>query len=126
MERCQSRCPHVTRGSLDTSTILVLFSFICIFVIIGLSIWVTKLTKRLKQYEEQHSRIHTINNSSNNVPSFVYEISNQSTSKQQQTKPYTTLKVLERNNVPCPNTSSQNTPVNSSCGHVVPHIVLAS
>ena len=95
-------------------------------MIIGLSIWVTKLTKRLKQYEVgQNSGVHKVNNS-NNVQSYVYEISNQSTSKQQQTTPYITLKVLETNNVSSPSTASQNTPVNSTCGHAVPHIVRVS
>lgn len=126
LKRCAERC-NVTRSSLDTSTILVLFSFICIFVIIGLSVWVIKLTKRLKEFEQaKKSRLHKVNNShdSSNSQSFVYEISNQSTSNQTPTERYTTLKVLETNDVSCPSTTSQNTPMNSNCGHTVPHIVL--
>ena len=94
-------------------------------MIIGLSIWVTKLTKRLKKYED--SRIHNVNNVqiSNNGQPFVYKISNQSTSNEPQTKPYSTVKVLETNNVSSPSRISQNLPVHPTRGHhAVPHIVL--
>ena len=89
--------PTVTTASLEISTFLVLFSFVSIFVIIGLSVWVTKLTKRLRELEGQRLRNEYQCHNSGMHP-FVYEINSQSMCSTQQPtenhKSSATLKVL--------------------------------
>jgi len=91
--------PTVTTASLDPNTFLVLFSFACIFVIIGLSVWVTKLTKRLRELEGQ--KIRQEYQSQNSCRhSLLYDINSQSRcSIQQPIQSYktNTFKVLPSN-----------------------------
>ena len=110
----------MTTGSLQASTILVLFSFICIFVIIGLSIWVIKLTKRLNQYEA--SRLHRVQSHSNaSMQSFVYEINSQSASMEP-TNRHTPKVLLD--DASSPDIASETTPTNTNCRYGVSRIVL--
>ena len=89
--------PTVTTASLEISTFLVLFSFVSIFVIIGLSVWVTKLTKRLRELEGQRLRNQYQCHNSGMHP-FLYEINSPSMSSTQRTNKNhnssATLKVL--------------------------------
>ena len=115
---CES--PTVTTGSLEISTVLVLFSFVCIFVILGLSVWVTKLTKRLKELEGQRLR-NQFQSHNSSMNSYLYEINNQngcSTQRPFQSYSATTVKVLPTNESPCQDTkSTHNFSTNSNCGH---------
>jgi len=91
--------PTVTTASLEISTFLVLFSFVCIFVIIGLSAWVTKLTKRLKELEGQRLRKECQSQNSC-MHSLLYEMKSHSGYSIQQpiqSLQINTLKVLPTN-----------------------------
>ena len=107
----------MTTGSLEITTIIVLFTLVCIFANIGLSVWVVRLRNQLKQYEGSGS--HGVNS---NIRSLVYEVK-QSTSAQPPKS--LTLKVLS-DNVSSLDSPSPTLSTDSTCGHGGARIVLVA
>ena len=90
---CNQR--QTTTASLDPNAILVLFSFVCICAIVGLSIWIMKLNKRLKQYEDTNLR--NSQNATNSDNSCFCELKNHTVLSKDLTPDRYTLKVLATN-----------------------------
>ena len=90
---CNQR--QTTTASLDPNAILVLFSFVCICAIVGLSIWIMKLNKRLKQYEDTNLRKSKHTNDSDK--SCFCEFENHNVLSKDLTPNRYTLKVLATN-----------------------------
>ena len=90
---CNQR--QTTTASLDPNAILVLFSFVCICAIVGLSIWIMKLNKRLKQYEDTNLRNNQ--NATNSDNSCFCEFNNHTVLSKDLTSDRYTLKVLATN-----------------------------
>ena len=90
---CNQR--QTTTASLDPNAILVLFSFVCICAIVGLSIWIMKLNKRLKQYEDTNLR--NSQNATNSDNSCFCEFKNHTVLSKDITPDRHTLKVLATN-----------------------------